>query len=91
MALWKGWKVALACMAFSPLIIILGAVFGRVSMHKADLQIYGGRGSLSHDIKIWPITFQGSWPSGPSLFSCEKSHFINKNIYLQRVYEFHKT
>ena len=34
MALWKGWKVALACMAFSPLIIVLGAVFGRVSMHK---------------------------------------------------------
>ena len=24
------------------------------------LQIYGGPGSLSHDFKIWPITFQGS-------------------------------
>ena len=23
------------------------------------LQIYGGPGSLSHDFKIWPITFQG--------------------------------
>ena len=36
------------------------------------LQIYGGPGSLSHDFKIWPITFQGSGPSGPFLFSCEK-------------------
>ena len=36
------------------------------------LQIYGGPGSLSHDFKIWPITFQGSGPSGPILFSCEK-------------------
>ena len=27
------------------------------------LQIYGGPGSLSHDFKIWPITFQGSGPS----------------------------
>ena len=35
-------------------------------------QIYGGPGSLSHDFKIWPITFQGSGPSGPILFSCEK-------------------
>ena len=45
------------------------------------LQIYGGPGSLSHNFKIWPITFQGSGPSGPILFSCEKSHF-NKNIHL---------
>ena len=29
----------------------------------AGLQIYGGCGSLSHDFKIWPITFQGSKPS----------------------------
>ena len=36
------------------------------------LQIYGGPGSLSHDFKIWPITFQGSGPSGPILFNCEK-------------------
>ena len=36
------------------------------------LQIYGGLGSLSHDFKIWPITFQGSGPSGTILFSCEK-------------------
>ena len=28
--------------------------------------------SLSHDFKIWPITFQGSGPSGPILLSCEK-------------------
>ena len=37
---------------------------------KAGLQIYGGPGSLSHDFKIWPITFQGCGPSGPILFSC---------------------
>ena len=41
--------------------------------------------SLSHDFKIWPIPFQGSGPSGPILFSCEKI-FI-----LQGVYELHKT
>ena len=35
----------------------------------AGLQIYGGPRSLSHDFKIWPITFQGSGPSGPILFS----------------------
>ena len=39
------------------------------------LQIYGGPRSLSHDFKIWPITFLGSGPIGPILFSCEKSHF----------------
>ena len=38
----------------------------------AGLQIYGGPGSLSHDFKIWPITFEGSGPSGPILISCEK-------------------
>ena len=38
----------------------------------AALQIYGEPGSLSHDFRIWPITFQGSRPSGPILFSCEK-------------------
>ena len=44
------------------------------------LQIYGGPGSLSHDFKIWPITFQGS---GPILFSCEKKlTLIKKNIRL---------
>ena len=35
-------------------------------------QIYGGPRSLSHDFKIWPISFQGSGPSRPILFSCEK-------------------
>ena len=44
----------------------------------AGLQIYGGPGSLSHDFKIWPITFQGS---GPILFSCEKFS-LYKNIHL---------
>ena len=38
----------------------------------SGLQIDGGPGALSHDLKIWPITFQGSGPSGPILFSCEK-------------------
>ena len=38
----------------------------------AGLQIYDGAGSLSHDFKVWPITFQGSGLSGPILFSCEK-------------------
>ena len=38
----------------------------------SGLQIYGGPGSLSHDFKVWPITFQGSRPSGHILFSCEK-------------------
>ena len=37
------------------------------------LQIYGGPGSLSHDFKIWPITFLGSEPIGIILFSCEKN------------------
>ena len=35
----------------------------------AGLKINGGPGSLSHDFKICPITFQGS---GHILFSCEK-------------------
>ena len=32
---------------------------------------YAGSGPLSHDFKIWPITFQGSGTSGPILFSCK--------------------
>ena len=44
----------------------------------AGLQIYAGPGSLSHAFKIWPITFQGSGPSGPILFSCEKLSNFNK-------------
>ena len=39
------------------------------------LQINGGPRSLSHDFKIWPITFQGSGPNGPIPFSCEKISF----------------
>ena len=46
------------------------------------LQIYGGPGSLSHDFKIWPITFQGSGHSGPILFSCEKKSHFSTNIHL---------
>ena len=41
----------------------------------SGLQTYGGPESLSHDFKIWPITFQGSGPSGPILFRCEKISF----------------
>ena len=36
------------------------------------LQIYGGPRSLFHAFKIWSITFQGSSPSGPIRFSCER-------------------
>ena len=56
------------------------------SLSTPGLQIYGGPGSLSHDFKIWPITFQGSGPSGPILFSCLIKIFI-----LHPVYELHKT
>ena len=38
----------------------------------AGLQIYGGPGPLSHDFKIWSITFKGSGPSGLILLSCEQ-------------------
>ena len=40
------------------------------------LWIFGGPRSLSHDFKIWPITFQGSGPSGPTLFSCAENHTL---------------
>ena len=39
---------------------------------------------MSHDFKIWPITFQVSkvvGPVDPSVLVVEKSHF-NKNIHL---------
>ena len=55
--------------------ILQGSVISPVLCNlytSAGLQIYGGPGSLSHDFKIWPITYQGSGPSGPILFSCEK-------------------
>ena len=45
---------------------------------EAGLQIYGGPGSLSHDFKIWPITFQGSGPSGPILLCCSASDFFQE-------------
>ena len=34
LALWKGWKLALACLALSPILIICGAVMTRVSGKK---------------------------------------------------------
>ena len=43
-----------------------------------DLQIYGGPGSLSHDFKIRPITFQGSGHRGSTLYSCGKSRLNKK-------------
>ena len=56
---------------------------GSENIPYTGLQIYGGPGSLSHDFKIWPITFQGSGPSRPILFSCEKNSLNkNKNIHL---------
>ena len=33
---------------------------------------------MSHDFKIWPITFQGSGPIGPILLVVKKSHFNKK-------------
>ena len=39
---------------------------------------------------LWPITFQGSGPSGPILFSCEKNLTLIKVIILERVYELQK-
>ena len=59
-------------------IIIEVLILYSLSMHCTGLQIYVGPGSLSHDFKIWPITFQGSGPSGHILFSCDKSHFNKK-------------
>ena len=44
----------------------------------AGLQIYVGPGSLSHNFKIWPITFQGSGPMDPSFLVVKKSHFNKK-------------
>ena len=60
-------------------VIFPGKCFPRLFCPKVSpkfmvtgLQIYGGPGSLSQDFIIWPITFQGSGPSGLILFSCEK-------------------
>ena len=46
------------------------------------LQIYGGPGSVSLSLRIWPITVQGSGPSGPIVLSCEKFS-LYKNIHLK--------
>ena len=48
---------------------------------RSSLSSYGWPRSLSYDFKIWPITFQGSGPSRPILYRCEKIHF-NKNIFI---------
>ena len=45
------------------------------------LQIYGGPKSLSHDFKIWPITFQALkavGPRDPSFLVVKKSQFHKK-------------
>ena len=69
---------------------ILGGQMILIWTYASGLQIYGGPGSLSHDFKIWPITFQGSGPSGPILFSCEKKSLM-KIFILQQLYELQKT
>ena len=76
------WLLMLKCMfmlfnilLYSQINILLWTKF---IFTDTGLQIYGGPGSLTHDFKIWPITFQGSGPSGPILFSFEKSHFNEK-------------
>ena len=51
--------------------VVLG-MHPKFAIDDPGLQIYGGPRSLSHGFKIWPITFQGSGPSRPILFSCEK-------------------
>ena len=62
--------------------LALTIIIGVLILYSRSIQIYGGPGSLSHDFKIWPITFQGSGPSGPILFSCEKNLNLIKNIHL---------
>ena len=57
----------------------------------SGLQIYCGPGSMSHDFKIWPITFQGSGPSGVLSFLVVKKSLFNRNIHLTRSLELHKT
>ena len=58
-------------------IMTRGSLFRRV-------KILYDNGSLSHDFKIWPITFQGSGPSGAILLAGKKSHFYkNTCIYLK--------
>ena len=42
-------------------------------------QIYGWPRSLSHDFKIWPITFKAVSPVDPSILVVKKSH-LNKKI-----------
>ena len=54
------------------MIMILG-------MSSTGLRINGGPGSLSHDFKIWPITFQGSGPSGPFFL-------VVKNLTLIKIF-----
>ena len=85
----KKYKLYLEIIACDPLIHVYTIDHPKVnissqkeeSISASGLQIYGGPGSLSHDFKIWPITFQGSGPSGPILFRCEKIS-LNKNIHL---------
>ena len=74
---------------FMSVLAILGQLYQcvcvlvcmRTAIINAGLQIYGGPGTLPHDFKIWPITFQGSEPSGPILLVVKKSHFNKKKIH----------
>ena len=63
----------------------------QIEDHYTGLQINGGPRSLSHEFKIWPITFQGSGPCGPIRLSSEKiSLKLIKIFILQGVYEQNK-
>ena len=47
---------------FPRFMIIYERNMNTIFTEVAGLQIYGGPGSVSHDFKIWPITFQSSGP-----------------------------
>ena len=70
---------------------MIADLFSQQSAAFSGLQINGGPGSLSHDFMIWPITFQGSGPSGPILFSFEKNLIVIKKIHHTAIYELYKT
>ena len=56
--------IATKVICLSSLLKCLSNLYGKqCGPRTAGLQIYGGPESLSHDFKIWPITFQGSGPS----------------------------
>ena len=66
-----------------------------VDPHQMALQAFRFMVGLGHcpmmKYEIWPITFQGSEPIRPILFSCVKILTLIKIFILQRVYELQKT